>query len=306
MSNSEPPISSSALSGKKYSATVLITAAISIQLVASGAFPMAKFGLAIIEPYTFAFYRYLISSAVLLALAYFQKSRVPIERADWPKIFLLGVLIIPLNQTAFLVGQSMTGAGHGAVMFAITPVALLILAVVHLKEKLTIRRGIGSAIAFAGVMVIMLSGALDISIDYLIGDAIILVAVLAWAYYSIIGKLLVRKYGALQLTAYAMASGTILYLPFGAYRAWIFDYSEVTLAAWGTVLYLALGLSITVYVLWYWLLKQMDASRAAVYHNIQPVVATLLAWMFLGEQVTTAFLVGGVVVLIGVITSETG
>lgn len=292
--------------GRTISKPVLIGSALALQLVASFCYPIVKYGLAIIEPYTFAFYRYLISATVLLVIVLFKKYDRRVERKDWLRIGLLGVLIIPLNQTLFLVGQNLTGAGHGAFLFATTPVLIFILALVHLKEKFNRRRAVGSLIAFAGVMTIMLSGVLDVSRDYLWGDLIILGSVLAWCYYTIVGKGLVVKYGALRVTAYALSIGTVLYFPWGVYRAIQFDYSAVTLAAWGSVLYMALGLSVFVYVVWYWLLKHMETSQVAIYHNIQPVIASYLAWVFLNEPMTTAFLIGGLTVLVGVITSETG
>ncbi|MFZ5981531.1 MAG: DMT family transporter [Candidatus Zixiibacteriota bacterium] len=291
--------------GTGYSAGFLIGSALALQSVASLCYPIAKFGLEIIEPFTFAFYRYLISSAVLLAIVKIKKHKIPIERKDYKKVIFLGFLIIPFNQTLFLVGQSMTAAGHGAFLFSTTPVFIFILALIHLKEKLVWRRAIGIAMAVVGVMVIMLSGALEVSTEYLLGDLIIVVSVTAWAYYTIIGKNLVRKYGALRMTAYALASGSAMYFPLGMYRAYVFDYSGVTFAAWGSVLYMALGLSVFVYVLWYWLLKYMEASHIAVYHNIQPVIATVVAYLFLGETLTVPFLIGGLIVLAGVITSET-
>ena len=291
---------------KTYSKSFLVGAALALQVVASLCYPIAKYGLDIIEPFTFAFYRFVISAAVLLSIVYFKKHDIPIERKDWPRIVGLGIMIIPLNQTLFLLGQSLTGAGHGSFLFATTPVIIFVLALVHLKEKFNRRRAIGSLVAFAGVMVIMFSGAMDVSFDYLLGDFIILASVIAWAYYTVFGKQLVRKYGALRMTAYALASGTILYFPFGLYRALQFDYSQVTLAAWGSVLYMALGLSVFVYVVWYWLLKYMEASQVAIYHNVQPVIACYVAWVFLGEPMTTAFLLGGLTVLVGVIASESG
>ena len=290
--------------GGRYSNTFLVSTALALQMVASICYPIAKFGLTEIEPFTFAFYRYLISSAVLLAIVMLKKHRVPIERQDYKKIVFLGFLIIPFNQTLFLVGQSLTAAGHGAFLFSTTPVFIFVLALIHLKEKLVWRRAIGVTLAVAGVMVIMLSGALEVSTEYLLGDIIIIVSVIAWAYYTIIGKKLVRKYGALRMTAYALASGSALYFPFGLYMALKFDYSGVSLAAWGSVLYMALGLSVFVYVIWYWLLKYMEASRVAVFHNIQPVIATVVAYFFLGETLTVPFIVGGLIVLAGVITSE--
>ena len=108
-----------------------------------------------------------------------------------------------------------------------------------------------------------------------------------------------------RITAYALASGSALYFPFGLYHAIRFDYSAVTIAAWGSVAYMAVGLSLVVYVLWYWVLKYMDASRIAVFHNVQPVLATVVSVLWLGERLTGTFMVGGLVVLAGVIIAET-
>ena len=272
--------------------------------MASFAYPVAKFGLTEIEPFTFAFYRFILASSVLLILVSLKKYDLPIERRDYPRILLLGVLIIPLNQTLFLVGQSLTAAGHGAFIFTTTPTLIFILAMIHLREQYTHRRLAGVIAALIGVATIMLSGGIEVRRQYLLGDLIILLSVIAWAYYTIIGKPLVRKYGALRLTAYALTSGSVLYFPFGLYHAMRLDYSAVTIAAWGSVAYMAIGLSLVVYVLWYWVLKYMEASRIAVFHNVQPIFATVVAALWLGEQLTETFVIGGLIILTGVLIAE--
>jgi drug/metabolite transporter (DMT)-like permease len=241
---------------------------------------------------------------LLLSIVKFKRYDRAIERKDWGKIVLLGVLIIPFNQTLFLLGQSLTGAGHGAILFATTPIWIFGLALIHLGEKFVWRRALGFVIATIGVAWIMFSGAIEIGREYILGDLIILVSVVAWGYYTILGKPLVRKYGALRMTAYALSIGSVMYFPFGLYRALQYDYSLSTPAAWGTVVYMAVGLSGIVYVLWYWLLKYMDASRVAVYHNVQPVIAALVAYSFLGESLGWPFVVGGLAVICGVIITE--
>lgn len=267
-------------------------------------FPISKYGLAIIEPFTFAFFRFAISGVVLVIIARWKERGIPIERRDWWRILLLGFLIIPLNQTGYLWGQSLTAAGHGSILFATTPIWVFILAVFHLKEKMRWRRAVGIVIALIGAMVIMLSGAIKLGTEYLFGDLIILLAVWAWAYYTILGKPLIEKYGATRVTAYALASGSLMYLPFGLSRAIQFDYSQATVGAWLSVIYMAIGASVFAYLLWSWLLKHMEASRLAVFSNMQPVIATAVAWMALGEQPTTAFFIGAAVVLAGVILTE--
>jgi drug/metabolite transporter (DMT)-like permease len=150
----------------------------------------------------------------------------------------------------------------------------------------------------------MWSGLADFGKEYLLGDLIIVISVVAWGYYAVMGKPLAAKYGALRTTAYALAFGSAMYLPFGAWFAWKYDYSQATLSAWGSVVYMAIGLSVIVYVLWYWLLKYLDASRLAVYQNIQPILAATVAYLFLGETLSSSFLLGGAIVILGVLVTE--
>lgn len=214
------------------------------------------------------------------------------------------MLIILGNQVMYLWGQSMTAAGHGAVLFATTPIWVVVLAVIYLKEKMTWKRSLGGTIALIGSFLIISSGTLRVGKEYLAGDLIILFSVWAWTAYAIFGKPLAEKYGALRITAYALASGALVYAPFGFYRALKFDYSQATLGAWMSIVYFALGSSVASYVLWYWLLKHMAASRLAVFSNIQPIIATTVAYLTLGERLGTAFFVGGVIVLGGVFLTE--
>ncbi|NIM13227.1 MAG: EamA family transporter [Candidatus Aminicenantes bacterium] len=284
---------------------ILISALLIHHLLGALTFPIAKYGLAIIEPFTFAFYRYGLSSIVLLGIVRFRKAnKPPIEKKDYLKIVGLGCLIIPFNQTAYLFGQSLTGAGHGALLFATVPIWLFLGALIYLKEKFILRRAVGVALGLAGVAVIITTGAVELGTQYLVGDLIILIAVFAWVTYTILGRPLVFKYGAFRVTAYTLASGSALYFPFGLYRALIFDYTAAAFGAWLTVIYVALGVSVTAYVLWYWVIKYLEATRVAVFHNLQPVIASVIAFIFLGEPIGWAFIIGGAVVLTGVIITE--
>lgn len=277
------------------------------QLIASLCYPIAKVGLAVIEPFTFAFFRFMLSAAILLLVARFLRRKDnPVERKDWPRIVLMGFLIIPLNQTLFLLGQSMTAAGHGAFLFSTTPVWILLLAMFFLKERPTARRLTGIVMAVGGVMVIMSTGAIAVGTEYLMGDLIIIISVLAWAFYTVVGAPMVRKYGAWRMTAYSLSFGSLMYFPFGLYRALQFDYSQTTPFAWFSVAYMAIGLSVIVYVIWYWLIKYIDTSRAAVFQNIQPIVASIVAYFYLGEGLGPGFIIGGSIVIGGVLLSEIG
>lgn len=283
----------------------LISVLLLQQTLGALAFTIAKFGLMQIEPFTFAFYRFVISAIVLLVIVRLRRVQPPVEKRDFIKIFGLGALIIPFNQVAFLVGQRLTAASHGSLLFATVPIWLFLAGIIHLKEKFVLRRGIGVTMGLIGVVVIIGGGVEEIGSQYLWGDLIILGSVLAFSYYTVLGKPLVIKYGAFRVTAYALSFGSALYFPFGLYRAWTFDYSAAEPAAWLSVLYFALGMSVAAYVLWYWLLKRMETTRLAVFSNLQPVLATAAAAVLLGEPIGPSLIIGGLIVLTGVLITET-
>jgi len=291
---------------KKQSALLLFSVLLFQQVAGALAFPIAKYGLMVIEPFTFAFYRFVASSILLLVIVRirFKENTRSVEKKDYLKIIGLGFLIIPFNQLAYLYGQKLTAAGHGALLFATAPIWIFLGALIFLKEKFNFRRALGVVLGLIGVTIIIVSGAIEIGTEYLLGDFIILMAVIVWAGYTIFGKPLVLKYGAFRVTAYALASGSVMYFPIGLYQAVRFDYSNASFGAWMSVFYMAFGVSIVAYVLWYWVLKYMEATRIAVFHNIQPVIATLMAYIFLGESIGWSFVIGGGIVLSGVIITE--
>ncbi|MCP4567537.1 MAG: EamA family transporter [FCB group bacterium] len=277
------------------------------QVIMGGTFPFARYVLQLMDPFAVAFIRYVLSSVVLVAIAWRmgKKQDSPsITGRDKKIIAILGLTIVVLNQTLYLYGQKFTTAAHGGLLFAATPVFVYLLAMKHLGEKWSIRKGIGILMAVAGTVIIFFEQGLKFNYDILLGDIIILLAVIAWAYYTVYGKPLVMKYGALRVTAWSLGFGTLVYFPFGLYRLIIADLSRMDSYGWLAILYIALITSVIGYSLWYWLIKQMEASRVAVLTNIQPLVAGFLGYYLLGEAITWPFVVAGLIILTGVVITQ--
>jgi len=251
-----------------------------------------------------AFLRFLLAAAILWPLGERRRKGRTIERADQIKLWGLGLLAIPLNQGLFLYGLQWTTAGHSALLYALTPMFVLVLAAWRLGERITFWRTTGIVIALGGVVVVLLEKGIVLQPGQFLGDILVLVAVVAWAYYTVLGKPLIKKYGAMVVTARAMTYGTLLFLPIGLYSVADFHPAAVAADAWLGLLYCAIMTSVIAYSLWFWALKFIDASQVAVFNNIQPVVAAFFAWVLLGEPLTATFVVGGVLVLIGVIITE--
>ncbi len=273
-------------------------------LFSAGTYLVAKAAVAEIAPMVFAFYRFLLASAVFLAIAVLRKRFFPFEKNQWPLVLLLSFLIYPVNQILFLVGISYTLPTHAALLYASTPVWIYLLSIIRREEKPKKSRTVGIAVALAGVIAFFAEKGLALKWEYLFGDFIIIAAVWAWAAYSVLGRSLVKQKGAFTVTASASIIGTLMFMPFGIYFAANFDYSGAGLIGWSGVAYTAVLTSVIAYTLWYWAIKQFSPSRVAVFMNLQPIIAAILAFFILDERLTAGSIISGIVILSGVFIAQ--
>jgi drug/metabolite transporter (DMT)-like permease len=274
------------------------------QLIAGGTFPIAKIAVNSIEPLTLALLRFGIASIVMMVILVATGRVKRIERADWMRFIVIGLLAVPLNQLLFLYGLKFTTAGRSALYYGATPIFVFLLAIFYLKEKMTLMKSLGIIASFAGVAIILRGGRLDEGV--LFGDFMVILAVIAWAAYTVFGKPLLHKYGSLTVTAYALLIGTLAYLPIGLYPAVKFNYAAVPLSAWLSLLYIAIMTSVIAYSIWYWALARMEASKLAIFQNLQPVFATILSVIMVSENFGLDFYLGGAMVIGGVLLTQRG
>jgi len=155
---------------------------------------------------------------------------------------------------------------------------------------------------------VLIQRGLDLGRGPLVGDLLLLIAVLAWAIYTAEGRTLVAQFGALPTIAWTLIGGTALFLPFGMgslfWRSSREAVAHASPQAWWGLVYLITVTSVIAYLLWYFGLKHLTAARVAIFTNLQPLATALLAHVFLGERITIGFLAGAAVVIFGVLLAQ--
>lgn len=223
------------------------------------------------------------------------------EKRDWPKILFLGFLNIPINQWLFLEGLTHTSPANSALLYAMTPALVFILTLLIHREAPTKWKILGIVLAFIGVSLIIFERGVSLTSEYTLGNLMIFVAVLAWALYTLLGKPLVEKYGALKLTGITMATGAMFYLPIGILQSDLSEIALISNTSWLEILYMGLFASVLNYFLWFYALGKLETSRVAIFQNLQPVMTTIFA-LILGQAVINPnLLLGGALALIGVV-----
>lgn len=276
-------------------------------LLSAGTYVVAKRALVELSAFELGLVRFTLAGLVYGLLLW--RVRVRLWREDlWP-IVCLGFIAVPVNQGLFLAGLAYTSPGHAALLYALTPVFVFVIARARLGEGTSLAKLAGIVLAFAGVLVVLLArGILAFrgQAAPLLGDLMILVAVKAWAVYAVWGKPYAERYGAIAFTGFSLLFGSILYLPLGLLESRAGDFAALSAGGWGAVGYLVLITSVVCYVLFYWALARAQASRVAIWSNLQPVFTAILAWALHGERLTAPFLAGGAMVLAGVVLTERG
>jgi drug/metabolite transporter (DMT)-like permease len=275
-------------------------------LIASGTHIVAKVVVKDIDPLTLTMLRSVMAAVGLLLIAGVRKTKFKFEKKDYPMIIFLSFLAIPVNQFLFLLAMKYTTPTNAALLYGSSPAAVLLISNFIKREPVNWKKGFGVAIAFCGIFLIVFEKGIDLKSAHAIGNICLFIAMIAWAVYTVQGRVLVLKYGAFTTSSITMILGTIMFIPIGFLNTIEYDYSELTINHWGGLLYLSLGTSIFAYLLWYYALSRIEATRVAIFANLQPILTTILAVILLNQTITLTFLLGGSIALTGVILAQYG
>jgi len=276
-------------------------------LISAGTYISAKRALAELSPFELALGRFTLAAILYGVLLWRWGARI--ARRDLLALAALGFVAVPLNQGFFLTGLARSTPGHAALLYALTPILVFLIACAWLGERATPVKVAGIAVAFAGVLVVLLArGQVDLASagSQLSGDLLILVGVVAWAFYVVAGKPYAERYGTVASTGTSLLLGALLYAPLGLALSERAHFEALSPGGWASVAYLVVFTSVLNYLIYYWALARAEASRVAIWSNLQPVFTALLAWAFYGERLTASFAVGGAMVLAGVVLTERG
>jgi drug/metabolite transporter (DMT)-like permease len=263
-----------------------------------------KIALRHLDPVTLCCVRFIIASAIALILYFASPNRTrPRAKDIWPYIYL-GFFNVILNQGLFTVGLNYTSSGHSAIIISSGPIFILLLARLLKLEHFTPGKIIGMLICFFGILLLETDSGSIASSPFLKGDMISLFGTIGFALYVVYGKRLAAEYDALSMTTFTTVAATLLILPLSVRQANHLNWSAVGWVGWSAAIYMAAGSSIAAYLIFYWALRHMTATRIAAVCYFQPVIVIVLAFFILGEPITGHLVLGSAMVLLGVILAE--
>src|SRR5258708_1782991 len=245
----------------------------------ASAFAGIRAGLRAYSPAHLAILRFVVASLLLAMYAGIGHCRRPALR-DLPGLVLAGALGITFYNIAINYGETRVTAGAASLLIASVPIWTALLARFILHEKLTALGWLGVLLSFSGIALIASGEGEGIRLS--LQALVILSAALTSSIYMIMQKHYLRRYSALEFTAYSIWFGTLLMLPFGG--GFVHTLRAAPVAATLSVIYLGIFPGALADLAWAYVMSHGTAGRTATLLYLIPVMAIGIAWLWLGEM----------------------
>ena len=281
--------------------TIALISILVVVLIWGSAFTVSKVGVAELPPLFMALLRNAVATMALLPF-YLAVRKKAVRQDPGPlpkgKIILLGLTGITFFYSFFNISLTYTSAAMGSLIQGIMPLVIVVPAAVYLKEKITPRVIAGILISVAGVVMVGFIGQQNKS-NSLLGNLLMAGSVCCWAAYTLISRSM-NQFHPVPLTFFITLTGTLMLIPFALVEGWGKPLPAISPNGWMAVLYLGIMSSAISYILYNQSLQTLTAAQAGNFLNLDPVIGSIIALIFLNESFSTLQYAGGGLVLLGV------
>jgi drug/metabolite transporter (DMT)-like permease len=262
-----------------------------------------------LPPIAFTALRFTLATVGMLLVMRSFRDEQPLTRRDVLQMAGLGLLGNGIYQVMFIIGIDNTSLTNSALILASSPIFVAIFGVLFKLERLNALAWTGIVLSFVGIAIVIFGNAPaadEVGKSNLLGDVLTLGAAIAWGAYTILVAPVVKQHSPIRVSAISIMFGTIPLVLLATPTFLTLDWSKVGLNSWLGVIYsggfaIALG-----YVIWNRGVRHIGSARTAVYSNLNPVLAAIIAFFVRGDALTIYHLIGAVVILAGIALTRSG
>ena len=270
-------------------------------------FLFTKMGLVSFDTLTFAFLRTAIAAILLNCFALVHArtwGSVRLRPRDHLAAVGLGLLGLAGFPYCFSLAMESTSSANGGIIFGATPVVVGIISMAAGLERLRPANWLGLLLSLTGIAAILLPSLNNPGGEAIVGNLFMVAAMLIWATYTVLNRLLPKHISALHMTAYASLWGTSGLALMNLDRLLAQSWSAVTPIAWlGAACAGILGTGLA-YVIWNTYVKHIGPARTAVFMNLVPVVSALAGYAVLAEPLGLRHLLAAILIIPGVALTQ--
>ncbi len=251
--------------------------------------------------FLFSELRFLIALLFLVPMLLVnERKMVNVTKKHMGYLFLQSFFGVFLFSVLMLYGVRFTSATSAGIITSTVPAAITVLSCFLLKERASLTQVFSVCLAVMGIAIITFQGKSVGQENTLMGNTLIIGAVISEALFTIYAKKLSNVLRPIQMAVGVNLIGFFLFFPFAVNEALSFYFSKISVMMWVTVVYYAITASVLSFVLWYRGVSKVNANVAGLYTGFMPVAATLVSILFLGESFGYSQLTGIASVLVAI------
>jgi len=254
-----------------------------------------------VQPYGLVMLR-VIGASALFWLFSLIGPKEKINKKDYRRIILCALLGMGINMLIFFKGLSLSTPINSAVIITITPIFVLILSALFIKEKISGRKIVGIIIGLSGALGLILFGH-EVRLDatnIALGNFYILLNALFYGSYLILAKTLIATYHPFTFMKWLFSLGILICLPFGYQELAEVNWAQLPFEAIWKIIFVILGTTFCTYLFNIFALTQLKASTVSAFIYVQPLIGILYAVATGQDQITTIKILAACLVLFGV------
>lgn len=255
-----------------------------------------------LPPFLLTGARYLFGGVVLFILAKIHGDAIPRSRRVLAEVALCGVLMVAIGNLSVVWAEQWVPSGFAALFVGTAPFWVALIELMRRSgERVELRRGIGMLIGFIGVALLVTPHGAGKAFDahFVIGALVIQAGCIAWQYGTVRGKYALASIPPLMSSGLQMLCGGVVVSLAGLALGEL-PHFHATPKTLGALAYLAIFGSVLAYTSYVYAARHLRTTTLSLYAYVNPLVAVILGWFFLREQLTWVSVTAMVVILTGV------
>jgi drug/metabolite transporter (DMT)-like permease len=240
-------------------------------------------------------------SVLLFWLISFFGPKEKIAREDFPRIIAAALFGVALNMLTFFKGLSYTSPIMGAVLMVTTPMIVLILSAIIMKERMKKRKMVGIILGLAGTVTLILYGKSVVNApNATLGNLLVFINAISYGFYLILVKKLMDKYNAFTFVKWIYTFGFLMVLPFGWNEFHAIDWANLPTAIFWKIGFVVVFSTFLTYLLNLISMRELKPTTVAVFIYLQPLFATIFAVGLGKDELSLIKLLSAVLIFAGV------
>jgi drug/metabolite transporter (DMT)-like permease len=258
----------------------------------------------IISPYGFILLRVGGACTIFWAISFFYPSE-RIAKKDWLRIIGCAFFGMVLNMLMFFKGLSLSTPINSSVVITLSPVLLLILSAVFLKERITWLKSVGIGIGLLGALLLILFGVkTQVNAPNIpLGNLLFIVNAASYSVYLIMVKPLVPKYSSITLLKLFFLFAVLMNLPVGLAEFTAVDWFELSFDSIWKLTFVVVATTVLTYLFNIYALKQLSPSTIGAFIYLQPLIAAAFAILAGADQLSPLRIGAASLIFLGVFLS---